>query len=195
MFQLQKLKSLIVENKIKELTAENKTLEAKIKSAKAELIRLETANGKKQYPIPGKGSPVTEQDLPATNQVYSVTEKAPHTTVKESTKKVKEPTKNKTTEPAVAANIDIRKLDLRIGKIVEINKHPDADTLYVEKIDCGEDKTRTVVSGLVNHVPIEEMQNRIVMILCNLKPVKVDIYYYILFLFQNRLCQNRLNIF
>lgn len=73
--------------------------------------------------------------------------------------------------------MDVRKLDFRIGKIVEINKHPDADSLYVEKIDCGETNPRTVVSGLVNHVPIEEMRDRIVMVLCNLKPVKVLIYY------------------
>lgn len=69
--------------------------------------------------------------------------------------------------------VDIRKLDLRIGKIVEINKHPDADSLYVEKIDCGEQTPRTVVSGLVNHVPIDQMRDKIVMVLCNLKPVKV----------------------
>ena len=88
--------------------------------------------------------------------------------VKDISKKIKE--KPESSNEAV---IDVRKLDFRIGKIVDINKHPDADSLYVEKIDCGEDKPRTVVSGLVNHVPIEEMQNRIVMILANLKPVKV----------------------
>lgn len=73
--------------------------------------------------------------------------------------------------------VTVGKLDFRIGKIVEINKHPDADTLYVEKIDCGENNPRTVVSGLVNHVPINEMQDRIVMVLCNLKPVKVGKMY------------------
>jgi len=28
-------------------------------------------------------------------------------------------------------------LDIRVGKIVEVSKHPDADALYVEKIDVG----------------------------------------------------------
>jgi len=29
------------------------------------------------------------------------------------------------------------RLDIRIGKIIEVFKHPEADTLYVEKIDVG----------------------------------------------------------
>eukprot|EP01135_Chromosphaera_perkinsii_P011654 Nk52_evm1s2464 gene=Nk52_evmTU1s2464 len=70
--------------------------------------------------------------------------------------------------------LDVSRLDMRVGKIVEIGKHPDADALYLEKIDCGEESgPRTVVSGLVNHVPIEEMQNRMVVVMCNLKPAKM----------------------
>lgn len=37
------------------------------------------------------------------------------------------------------------RLDIRIGKIVEVAMHPDADTLYVEKIDLGEAEPRTVI--------------------------------------------------
>lgn len=70
--------------------------------------------------------------------------------------------------------IDISRLDLRIGKIVEVDKHPDADALYVEKIDCGDESgPRTVISGLVKHVPIDEMKDRNVVVLCNLKPAKM----------------------
>lgn len=29
------------------------------------------------------------------------------------------------------------RLDIRIGQIVEVSRHPDADALYVEKIDLG----------------------------------------------------------
>lgn len=42
--------------------------------------------------------------------------------------------------------IDISKLDLRIGRVLSANKHPDADSLYVEQIELGEEKPRTVVS-------------------------------------------------
>lgn len=62
---------------------------------------------------------------------------------------------------------------MKVGKIVEVARHPDADSLYVSKIDVGEPAPRTVVSGLVNFIPIEEMQNRKVVVLCNLKPQKM----------------------
>lgn len=63
------------------------------------------------------------------------------------------------------------RLDIRVGKIVEVKKHPDADSLYIEKIDLGEPSgPRTIVSGLVNFVPLNEMENRMVVILANLKP-------------------------
>lgn len=52
-------------------------------------------------------------------------------------------------------------------------QHPDADSLYVEKIDVGEPEPRTVVSGLVQFVPKEELQDRLVVVLCNLKPQKM----------------------
>ena len=42
-------------------------------------------------------------------------------------------------------------------------------SLYIEEIDVGEEKPRQVISGLVKFVPIEEMQNRKAIILCNLK--------------------------
>ncbi|XP_050541003.1 tyrosine--tRNA ligase, cytoplasmic [Daktulosphaira vitifoliae] len=65
------------------------------------------------------------------------------------------------------------RLDIRVGKIIEISLHPDADSLYVEKIDIGEQEPRTIVSGLVKFVSIEEMKNRNVVVLCNLKPAKM----------------------
>ena len=37
----------------------------------------------------------------------------------------------------------------------------------------GELEPRTIVSGLVNFVPESEMQDRMVVVLCNLKPTKL----------------------
>jgi len=65
------------------------------------------------------------------------------------------------------------RLDMRIGKIIEVSRHPDAEKLYVEKIDLGEPSPRTVVSGLVDFVPEDKMLNRLVVVLCNLKPAKM----------------------
>ncbi|KAJ2002914.1 G4 quadruplex nucleic acid binding protein [Coemansia thaxteri] len=77
--------------------------------------------------------------------------------------------------PAAAATKEEFKIvpsliDLRVGHILEVQKHPDADSLYVEKIDAGESEPRTVVSGLVRFIPIEQMQSRDVVLVCNLKP-------------------------
>nr|XP_027793139.1 tyrosine--tRNA ligase, cytoplasmic isoform X1 [Marmota flaviventris] len=80
----------------------------------------------------------------------------------------KGPAKNSEPEEVIPS-----RLDIRVGKIISVEKHPDADSLYVEKIDVGEAEPRTVVSGLVQFVPKEELQNRLVVVLCNLKPQKM----------------------
>ncbi|XP_021937401.1 aminoacyl tRNA synthase complex-interacting multifunctional protein 1 [Zootermopsis nevadensis] len=69
--------------------------------------------------------------------------------------------------------VDVGRLDFRVGRIMSAKKHPDADSLYVEEVDVGEEKARTVVSGLVKFVPVGDLQNRLVVLLCNLKPVKM----------------------
>jgi len=64
-------------------------------------------------------------------------------------------------------------IDLRVGFIQKVEKHPDADSLYVSHIDVGEEKVRIVCSGLVKYIPLEEMQKRLVVCVCNLKEVKM----------------------
>lgn len=86
---------------------------------------------------------------------------------------VKEPKKGAQPAATPEAEDGPHRLDIRVGKIVDVSKHPDADTLYVEKIDLGEATPRTIVSGLAKYVPLEEMQNRSVAVLCNLKPAKM----------------------
>ncbi|XP_076584636.1 aminoacyl tRNA synthase complex-interacting multifunctional protein 1a isoform X2 [Chaetodon auriga] len=69
--------------------------------------------------------------------------------------------------------VDVSRLDLRVGRIITAEKHPDADSLYVEQVDVGEASPRTVVSGLVKHIPLDQMQNRMAILMCNLKPAKM----------------------
>merc|ERR1712098_143052 len=72
--------------------------------------------------------------------------------------KVKAPKGNK--PAAESEEVVPHRLDIRIGKIVEVARHPDAEKLYVSKIDLGEPTPRTIVSGLVDFVPEEKMLNR-----------------------------------
>lgn len=73
----------------------------------------------------------------------------------------------------VGEEITPARLDLRVGKILSVEKHPDADSLYIEKVDLGEPSPRTVVSGLAGLVPMEELDGRMGVFLCNLKPQKM----------------------
>ena len=78
-------------------------------------------------------------------------------------------TKEATAETAPTP-ADANQMDIRVGLVIKAEKHPEADSLYVEGVDVGEEEPRTIISGLVNFVPVEEMQNRPVVVLCNLKP-------------------------
>jgi methionine--tRNA ligase beta chain len=62
---------------------------------------------------------------------------------------------------------------MRVGLIVSVKRHPDAETLYVEEVDCGEPEPRTVVSGLVKYIKEEDFHGKKVVLLCNLKPAKM----------------------
>eukprot|EP01024_Parvocaulis_polyphysoides_P073531 TRINITY_DN9469_c0_g1_i7.p1 TRINITY_DN9469_c0_g1~~TRINITY_DN9469_c0_g1_i7.p1 ORF type:complete len:278 (-),score=38.48 TRINITY_DN9469_c0_g1_i7:230-946(-) len=66
------------------------------------------------------------------------------------------------------APIDVSRLDLRVGLIRKAWKHPNAESLYAEEVDVGEEQPRSVVSGLVKFIPEEKMQNRRVVLICNL---------------------------
>ena len=69
---------------------------------------------------------------------------------------------------------DVSKLDIRVGLIISAEQHPDAEKLYVEKVDLGEASgPRTVVSGLKDYMPTSALTNRRAVLLCNLKPAKM----------------------
>ena len=66
-------------------------------------------------------------------------------------------------EPTVSA------LDIRVGRIVRAWDHESSEKLYCEEVDVGEAEPRKIASGLRSFYKLEEMQNRTVLVLCNLK--------------------------
>lgn len=68
---------------------------------------------------------------------------------------------------------ELCKIDLRCGRIVECQRLPDSDSLYLLKVDIGEPNPRQVVSSLVKHYRQEELQGRKVVVYCNIKPSKM----------------------
>jgi len=67
----------------------------------------------------------------------------------------------------------ITALDIRVGRITKVWAHPEADKLYCEEIDIGEDEPRLIASGLRPYMAESELQDRLVLVLCNLKARKM----------------------
>jgi len=61
---------------------------------------------------------------------------------------------------------------LRVGKITSVEDHPDADKLYVENVDFG-DEVRTIVSGIKENYSKEDLVGKNVIVVCNLKKAKL----------------------
>jgi methionyl-tRNA synthetase len=66
-----------------------------------------------------------------------------------------------------------RLIDLRVAKIVKIERHPKADKLYIETLDDGSGNERVIVSGLVPYYKEEELLGKHIVLVNNLKTVKL----------------------
>ena len=66
-----------------------------------------------------------------------------------------------------------RLIDLRVAKIIKIERHPKADKLYVETLDDGSGQERVIVSGLVPFYKEEELLGKHIVLVNNLKPAKL----------------------
>jgi len=161
------------------LKQENAQLRKIVEKLKSDLTALELRNGKIQVALPKPQKQQAQKSKKQEQKSEKKPEKAQEVEKKNEKKTEEKPKKEKKQKAAPAAPpaddkpIDVSRLSMKVGKIIECVKHPDADALYLEKIECGEAQPRQVISGLVKHIPIEEMQNRMVVILCNLKPAKM----------------------
>ena len=69
--------------------------------------------------------------------------------------------------PATAAYEDFAKIQLRVGKILEVSAHANADRLYVLKVDLG-GEVRQLVAGIRAHYTPEQLVGRQVAVVANL---------------------------
>ncbi len=86
-------------------------------------------------------------------------------------KKAKEPPPP-TPEDAITYD-DFAKVRLQAGKVLECRKHPEADKLLVVKVDVGEEQPRQIVAGVADVFEPEQLVGRTIVVVCNLKPVKL----------------------
>lgn len=124
----------------------------------------------------GKGK---AQDLEPQSKTATADGATPQPSKKEKKEKAPKPAKQPPKETPLSPHL----IDLRVGHILKAIPHPNADSLYVSTIACGDPPgtentsehegqiVRTVCSGLNGLVPLEEMQGRKIIVVCNLKPV------------------------
>jgi len=163
---------------IEQLKSENENLKIEIETWKKKLIEAEIKNGKKVFSHPSNAvteTPAESCKAATETQPLVKNEQPIHNEKDKKEKKAKPPKEKKETKKEIAEDIpiDVGRLDMRVGHIRNAKRHPDADSLYVEEIDCGDENPRTVISGLVKFIPEEEMQDRMAIVLCNLKPSKM----------------------
>lgn len=64
-------------------------------------------------------------------------------------------------------------ISLKTAKIISVEKHPDADKLFVETIDDGSESGRVILSGLAPYFAPEELVGADIILAENLKPRKM----------------------
>lgn len=164
----QKVKDAMTALNMPILSALPSKIDPSFEEAKAEQKTIQTEDAKQtQASVTAPGA------IASTDTAVNAGAKSKKQSNKEKAKKQKGDNSNqgkKTPEPIA---ITPAMVDFRVGFIKKAEKHPDADSLYVSTVECGEDKPRTVVSGLVKYVPIEDMQERYVVLIANLKPANM----------------------
>ncbi len=62
-------------------------------------------------------------------------------------------------------------VNLKVAKVEDVKSHPNADSLYILKIKCPEN--RQLIAGLKKYLKPSELKNKNVIIVSNLKPAKL----------------------
>ncbi len=71
--------------------------------------------------------------------------------------------------PAQITIDDFTKVELKVGKVVTCDIHPNADKLFVIQVDLGTEK-RQIVSGIRQYYKPEDLVGKNVIVVANLAP-------------------------
>ena len=63
-----------------------------------------------------------------------------------------------------------RRVTLKVSKIINIERHPGGDKLYILTLDTGESENRIIVSSIVPFYKEEELLGHNIVLVSNLKP-------------------------
>jgi tRNA-binding EMAP/Myf-like protein len=139
----------------------------------------------KQVSIMDSSKPTEESPQAPVNDSTTAPPSQDQTRSQPQQKKEKKPKPPKQAPAATSLPLSPALVDLRVGHILRCIPHENADSLYVSTIAMGDPEgtentykdeetgriVRTVCSGLRGLIPIEQMQDRKVIVMANLKPV------------------------
>ncbi len=67
---------------------------------------------------------------------------------------------------------EFKKLSIKVAKVKEVKDHPNADKLYVIKVDIAGEE-REVVAGIKKAYKPEELEGKLVVVLENMEPATI----------------------
>ncbi len=76
-------------------------------------------------------------------------------------------------QPATISIDEFRKVELKIGKVLEAAEHANANKLLVLKVDLGGGETRQIVSGIKPWYAPADLVGKTVIIVANLQPAVI----------------------
>lgn len=65
-----------------------------------------------------------------------------------------------------------QKIEMKVGKVIKVEKIPNRDRLYKLQVDLGEKRPRQIITGLVPYYSEKELEGKLIVVLTNLKPAK-----------------------
>jgi methionyl-tRNA synthetase len=68
---------------------------------------------------------------------------------------------------------DFKEMELKVGQVLSVEEHPNADKLQILKVDVGEETPRILVAGLKEHYTADELEEKLVVVVTNLEPAKL----------------------
>jgi len=96
--------------------------------------------------------------------------------VREPTEKDEPEVEDKKEEMEMISFEDFEKMELKIGEVKSIDDHPNANKLYIMKVDFGEAEgggERQIVAGLKGHYEKDEILGKKIVVCTNLAPAKL----------------------
>ncbi|MCF7916227.1 MAG: hypothetical protein K9L61_00425 [Candidatus Omnitrophica bacterium] len=67
---------------------------------------------------------------------------------------------------------DFKKLEIKVGKVIKVEDHPNAEKLYLLTLDVG-DKTIQLVAGIKPFYGVSDLEGKLIPVVVNLEPKNI----------------------